>query len=42
MLVDGAHGSFPYPILDWWHLAVRVRGTMLLDDAYLHRSSEKP
>jgi len=36
VLVDGAHG-FPYPILDWWHVAphVRVGGTVLLDDAYL-------
>jgi Methyltransferase domain len=36
VLVDGAHG-FPYPILDWWHIAshVRVGGTVLLDDAYL-------
>jgi hypothetical protein len=36
VLVDGAHG-FPYPILDWWWLAphVRVRGRMLLDDAYM-------
>jgi len=35
-LVDGAHG-FPYPVLDWWHLAphVKVGGRMLLDDAYL-------
>jgi hypothetical protein len=35
-LVDGAHG-FPYPILDWWHLAPRLKvgGRMLLDDAYL-------
>jgi hypothetical protein len=35
-LVDGAHG-FPYPILDWWQLAPRVKvgGRMLLDDAYL-------
>ena len=36
VLVDGAHG-FPYPVLDWWHLAPRLRegGSMLLDDAYL-------
>jgi len=36
VLVDGAHG-FPYPILDWWHLAPRLKtgGDMLLDDAYL-------
>lgn len=36
VLVDGAHG-FPYPILDWWHLAplLRTGGRMLLDDAYL-------
>jgi hypothetical protein len=36
VLVDGAHG-FPYPVLDWWHLAPRLRegGRMLLDDAYL-------
>ena len=36
VLVDGAHG-FPYPILDWWHVAPHVRsgGTVLLDDAYL-------
>jgi Methyltransferase domain len=36
VLVDGAHG-FPYPVLDWWHLAPRleVGGQMLLDDAYL-------
>jgi len=35
-LVDGAHG-FPYPILDWWHLApcLKLGGRMLLDDAYL-------
>jgi hypothetical protein len=36
VLVDGAHG-FPYPILDWWFLAPRLRvgGLMLLDDAYM-------
>jgi Methyltransferase domain len=36
VLVDGAHG-FPYPIIDWWHLAphVRVGGLMLIDDAYM-------
>jgi len=36
VLVDGAHG-FPYPVLDWWHLAPRLEpgGRMLLDDAYL-------
>jgi hypothetical protein len=36
VLVDGAHG-FPYPVLDWWHLAPRLKvgGWMLLDDAYL-------
>lgn len=36
VLVDGAHG-FPYPILDWWFLAGRLRvgGRMLLDDAYM-------
>jgi Methyltransferase domain len=36
VLIDGAHG-FPYPILDWWHLAphVRIGGRVLLDDAYL-------
>jgi hypothetical protein len=36
VLVDGAHG-FPYPILDWWYVAPRVRigGLVLLDDAYM-------
>ena len=36
VLVDGAHG-FPYPILDWWYVAPRVKvgGRMLLDDAYM-------
>ena len=35
-LLDGAHG-FPYPILDWWHLAPRLEigGRLLLDDAYM-------
>ena len=36
VLLDGAHG-FPYPILDWWYVAPRVKvgGWILLDDAYL-------
>ena len=36
VLVDGAHG-FPYPLLDWWHVAPRLRlgGRILLDDAYM-------
>ena len=36
VLIDGAHG-FPYPILDWWHLAphVRLGGRIVLDDAYM-------
>lgn len=36
VLVDGAHG-FPYPILDWWLTAPRVKvgGRVLLDDAYM-------
>src|SRR5919204_5637360 len=36
VLLDGAHG-FPYPVLDWWHVAphVRVGGVVLLDDAYM-------
>jgi predicted O-methyltransferase YrrM len=36
VLIDGAHG-FPYPILDWWFVAGRLKvgGRMLLDDAYM-------
>ena len=36
VLLDGAHG-FPYPVLDWWYVAPRVRvgGLVLLDDAYM-------
>ena len=36
VLLDGAHG-FPYPILDWWHVAPRlaVGGRILMDDAYM-------
>jgi Methyltransferase domain len=35
-LLDGAHG-FPYPILDWWNIAPRLKvgGRVLLDDAYM-------
>ena len=35
-LIDGAHG-FPYPVLDWWHIAPQLTpgGRILLDDAYL-------
>lgn len=36
VLIDGAHG-FPYPILDWWHVAphVPVGGRIVVDDAYM-------
>jgi predicted O-methyltransferase YrrM len=36
VLIDGAHG-FPYPVLDWWLVAERVKigGRVLIDDAYM-------
>ena len=36
VLVDGAHG-FPYPVLDWWYTAERLKpsGRILIDDAYM-------
>ena len=36
VLLDGAHG-FPYPILDWWHIAPHLKtgGFLVLDDAYM-------